>query len=338
MKKEFAPTGKAHQNFKFTVDRNDVGRRIDRVLRKILSDAPLSTIYRLLRTGDIKINNHKILPSYRLKTNDKIELPSPPPSPSHSHFIPNLKQNYPGIDSLIIEETEDFIVVNKPRGMLVHGKNSLNTILLGYLNNLRKKPNYPRAFTPGPIHRLDRNTSGIVLFSKTLRGAKQLSKLFREHEIIKIYLAVVEGSIDQETTLKDILHRDRNKKKTEVVTSPGGTKDKEATTYIYPITSQNNLTLTLCIPITGKTHQIRAQLGNYGHPLFGDTKYGGQKNREGFFLHALQLVVKKREILNGLKNFFAPIPEESYIMLESYFGKGCLKRLREKINEIIDTI
>ncbi len=337
--------------YSFYVDENDIGRRIDRVLRKILSDIPLSGIFKLLRNGKIKINDRKTFPAYRLKKNDTITLPGQLINLSNQFsFKTNSKSNLIGtqalsIKSLIIKETEDFIAINKPKGMLTHGKNSLNTIVLHYLENSQRGNTSLRAFKPGPIHRLDRNTSGIVLFSKSIKGAKEISKLLKDHKIVKTYLAIVEGEIIQNLILKDILYRDPDKKKTIVITthnplpekaSSPKTSGKLATTHVYPITTKNDLTLAICIPITGKTHQIRAQLANSGYPLFGDTKYGGKKNKEGFFLHAFQIIVKESKPLKGLKNFFAPIPKESYIMLENCFGKINFTKITEKIKQIAE--
>ncbi len=341
MKKQ-PETGQNESYYTFQVDKDDTGRRIDRVIRKILSNTPLSGIYKLIRNGKIKINGKKFPPSYRLVEGDTISLPK-----DLTNNIPtktNKTDKTSSIKPFIIEETEDFIAINKPRGVLVHGKNSLDTMLLNYLNNTQEEKNPFRAFTPGPIHRLDRNTSGIVIFSKSLKGAKEISILFKEHRVTKIYLAVIEGKLTRKATLRDILYRDKNKKKSIVgiphtqEESPKGEnknqKWQEVITHLYPLVSTDKLTLTLCIPVTGKSHQIRAQLANYGHPLLGDIKYGGRKNRGGFLLHALQIIVKGKSNIKGLKNLFAPLPKESYIMIEDYFGRGCLNRLEEKIRNI----
>ncbi len=322
-------------NYSFQINKNDEGRRIDRVIRKILPQIPLSGIYKLLRNGNIRVNNGKVKQSYKLKKGDTISLPfnvlaqNSPSKSTNKQQIDRETTSPPNIKTLIIEETEDYIVINKPKGMLVHGKNSLNQLVLNYLNRKDNTTRGPTAFTPGPIHRLDRNTSGLIIFSKTIRGAKKISQLFREHKIRKLYIGLAEGRIDSNLTIKSPIYRNKQTKISKIYSRKSDNKENNAITIIFPILHNKNLTLVACAPITGKTHQIRVHLSSIRHPLLGDTKYGGKKTGYGIILHAMYIQSET------LKNFFAPLPKESYIILKDYFGDDFFEYLRAKTEKII---
>ena len=300
---------------------DDDGRRLDRVLRKALSDMPLSAIHRQLRKGEIKINGKKTSPSYLVKKGDEIAV-------NAGHEIRKEKETKRNstfkLD--ILYEGEGILAVNKPVGINVHGKNSLDDSVRSYLE---QKLSPSLSFKPGPLHRLDRGSSGVIVFSSSLEGAREFSRLLREKKIMKYYLAVVLGEIKKEDIWEDDLSR-REKPETARI----------AITRVKPLAAAGGCTLVLAEIETGRTHQIRAQAAFHGYPLLGDSQYGAkpgnkisrktnslQESNESFHLHALRLEIPK-EILskNGTPNnekliVEAPLPESFRKKILEIFGK-----------------
>jgi 23S rRNA pseudouridine955/2504/2580 synthase len=168
--------------------------------------------------------------------------------------------------------------------MAVHGPGSLETLVRGYL-----APKLPPSlgFRPGPLHRLDKPTSGVVTFGISLEGARRFSALIREGRVTKTYLALAEGRVDRPLLWEDPLYRDREARKTRA--ARGGEDAKPALTRVFPLGQGGGCSLILLEIGTGRTHQIRAQGALHGHPLAGDRKYGGGFMPGGLLLHALSL-------------------------------------------------
>ncbi|GBU26725.1 pseudouridine synthase [Treponema sp. R8-4-B8] len=260
---------------------NDNGRRLDRILRKALPDCPLSLIHRLLRLKKVLVNGKPGKANDRLERGVKISIPS----------LENTQTRAPKIRQLpkpeILWQGLGLIAVNKPAGLAVHGDNSLDDMVRFFLAD-KLPPSL--SFKPGPLHRLDKPSSGIVVFSTSIEGAHLFSSLLRERKVRKTYLAVVEGTVKSEEIWQDSLFRDKEKKKTFVsLDNSGG--GKNAVTKVTPLASDGNYTLIKAQIATGRTHQIRAQAAFHGHPLAGDKKYGGKMfgKKSGFFLHAWKL-------------------------------------------------
>jgi 23S rRNA pseudouridine955/2504/2580 synthase len=184
---------------------------------------------------------------------------------------------------------------------LVHGRGSLAEAVEAAYRG-RVEPSL--SFTPGPLHRLDRNTSGLLVFGKTLVGAREFSRLLREGRIIKIYWAILEGVLEGEETWEDALVRENR------ITRIAGEGEGGAGALcrIRPLAVRGGRTLGEIRLDTGRTHQIRAQAAGRGHPLAGDSKYGAREGG-GYFLHARQLEIPPGPLLpQGLK-LQAPAPE-----------------------------
>ena len=276
---------------------NDEGRRLDRVLRKALPEHSLALIHRLLRQGFVFVNGKSAKAQYRLKNKDVISIPSLKEPRSFLSPLPVACSLMPDI----LWQGQGLIAVNKPSGITVHGKNSLDEIVRAYLAD---KVSPSLSFKPGPLHRLDKPSSGIVVFSTNIEGARSFSELMRERKVKKTYLAVLEGAIDCEEVWEDKLVRNKTMKKTFV--SSGG---KMAITKITPLKSMNKNTLVMAEITTGRTHQIRAQAAAAGHPLAGDRKYGSVATfgKGGFFLHAWKL--EFRDVESSLDVLLeAPVP------------------------------
>jgi len=331
-----------------TIGPNDVGRRIDRVCRKLLPTLGLSAVYSSIRKGNIRINGKKITQSYLLRAGDTICI--------NTTLETDINRNGDQIgkaetgeqaknrvsDSLsvklepaVIFENDHFIIFNKPRGMLTHGKDSIKT----YLSfRLEKERVASISFSPSPLHRLDRNTSGIVVCGKSLPGTTRFSELLRQKKIIKAYMAINSGCISAREFWEDKLKRDTKEKKTYSALEGG-----KAAMHIIPLLNNSDVTFSLIFPITGKTHQIRVQSAIHGYPLLGDKKYGAfPGNHRGYALHACMLIVKPDSELPGFTSVFAPVAPYFKKQLIRFFHEeevdAVITQLPKVIAEIIPSI
>jgi len=285
---------------------NDKGRRLDRILRKALPDHPLPLIHRLLRQKQVLVNGKPGKAQDRIESGDNITIKSLKKILEKDFTSEPEVRRRQDAENAKKEIKEDFLnlceikfkgkpvswldcgllAVNKPQGLEVHGANSLDTMVNNYLKD--KLP-ASLSFKPGPLHRLDRPSSGIVVFSTNLEGAHFFSSLMHERKIKKTYLAIVDGKLEKEETWQDELIRNKDEKKTYVTNKNGD--GKIAITKVTPISVEDNFTLIKAEIITGRTHQIRAQAAAHGYPLTGDIKYGKKNNsgKSNFFLHAWKL-------------------------------------------------
>jgi 23S rRNA pseudouridine955/2504/2580 synthase len=213
----------------------------------------------------------------------------------------------------IIWQGLGLLAVNKPSGLEVHGTNSLDTMVRLFLAN--KLP-HSLSFTSGPLHRLDKPSSGIVVFSASIEGARLFSSLLHEQKVRKTYLAIVEGNVEKEQIWEDELLRDKERKKT-FVTQGKSKKSKTACSFVKPLLQSGSYSLVSVNIMTGRTHQIRSQAAHHGHPLSGDKKYGGKKGSV-FFLHAWKL-----EFLDV--SVEAPPPVEFCEKINELFGEKLLR-------------
>ena len=280
---------------------NDKGRRLDRILRKALPDYPLPLIHRLLRQKQVFINGKPGKAQDRLNFGEKITISSL--KDSKTQVVKKQKKSNTGYNLSIIWEGCGLLAVNKPQGLEIHGTNSLDTMVQEYLAD-KLPPSL--SFRPGPLHRLDKPSSGIVVFSTSIDGARIFTALMRERKVKKTYLTVVEGKLEKEAIWQDELVRDKEKKKTFISQSKIE-NSKTAITKVTPLKSEDGLTLIKAEIVTGRTHQIRAQAAAQGYPLAGDIKYGTEQKSSRriaeFFLHAWKL-----EFLEYIIE--APLPEK----------------------------
>ena len=308
-----------------TATQDDDGRRLDRVLRKVLRKTPLSAIHRMLRKGLIRVDGLSSGAAYRVRAGQTITVPSLDPAlPQQETLRRSLDYCLPQPALEILFEGEGLLILNKAAGLLVHGRGSLEEQVLSYL-----KLSPSLSFRSGPLHRLDRPTSGLLVFSTNLNGARFFSAMMRERKIKKQYLAIVEGIIKENEIWQDKLVRDKILKKTFVLQHGSFNakpvlpdKAKTAMTRVRPLLSNTVSTLILAEIETGRIHQIRSQAASYGHPLLGDRKYGGapfhgdMDYKESFLLHAWRM-----EFPSPLPRFIeAPLPEKFREKIYGYYG------------------
>ena len=267
----------------FVIPDCDSGIRLDKYISRVLSAAPMSFAYKMLRKKNIVLNDKKAAGSEILNAGDTVKFYLADDtfdkftSGNNENSI-NKKESLPLPE--VIYEDEDVLIANKPSGMLTQRAKkddvSLNDVCLLYLADKGEyDPGDPAAFTPSVCNRLDRNTSGLVCFGKTYKGARLLSAAFRERTIHKYYIAVLRGVMEKDLELTGSLVKDERTNKVSV------SDDEKAGSYIrtivHPIRHNNELTLVEIELITGKTHQIRAHMAHIDHPLLGDMKYGDDR-------------------------------------------------------------
>lgn len=309
-----------------TAGLDDAGRRLDRILRRALPDIPLSALHRFLRKGLVLVNGSPAKGSDLVSVGSLIEVPEDKlkHDPSVNHQKNTGLRQFP---LQILWEGRGLLILNKPAGLAVHGsegirQDSLNRRVQAYLGG-KLPPSL--SFKPGPLHRLDKPTSGIVVFGTSLEAARWFSGLLSRGKIRKRYLAILEGELKSEEVWEDILVRDRAARKTTAAAAApnapdapnGGGDGRRAFTRVVPLVCAKKHTLARLEIETGRTHQIRAQASFHGYPLAGDRKYGGFGKGApsgSFFLHAAELELpqppEEKPDLKGLPSFIsAPLPE-----------------------------
>lgn len=257
------------------ISANDAGQRLDRFLKKYLKKAPLSAIYKIIRK-DLKLNGKRAKEDLVLSEGDVLSLYLS--DERIEELTADPKKHRAKKQFKISYEDADVIIVEKPWGLLTHGdshekKNTLMNQVCGYLQDKGEyDPAQEKTFTPSPVNRLDRNTTGLVIFGKTAEGLRQLTKLIRNREgVSKFYITIVAGDIAEEMIIDESLTK--NTTKNRVVIDEDGLSAKS---IVRPLeVSKDGLFSIVEIElVTGRTHQIRVHLSAKGHPLVGDSKYG----------------------------------------------------------------
>lgn len=264
----------------FTIGRNDAGQRLDRFLAKAVPLLPASLAQKYIRIKRIKCNGKRIDRDTRLQEGDVLQLYindeffDKPREDNAYLTVANPKLS-------IVYEDENILLVDKRPGLAVHphdgaeyGRTLIDHIQ-SYLYQKREwRPREENAFTPALCNRIDRNTGGIVIAAKTAEALRVMNQKIKDREIDKRYLAIVEGTPKpKEGSLKGYLFKDAQKNRVYVTDTPQP-GSKTCQTNYKTLATAAGLSLVECELITGRTHQIRAQLAHAGHPLLGDGKYG----------------------------------------------------------------
>ena len=319
----------------FVAGANDAGRRLDRVVRKFLGEVSLGAIYRAIRTGSVLVNGAKRREDYRVHSGDKLRFAKKLIDESDLQTSDRAGETDPAraepavsLTAPIVFENEHILILNKPRGMLVHGHDSLEQEVRAYLT-----PKLPPSlsFRPGPLHRIDRNTSGLVTFGISIRGAERFTELLSAGQIRKIYLALVDGTLRRAAVWTDPLARDTAHRVTRI--DPSG---KTAVTRAIPLISAKGRTLAAIEIETGRTHQIRAQAALHGHPLSGDRKYGSI-HVHPYLLHAFLLRPSRLDPILGFASLSAPLPPAATKLLRAFFDSQKLARALRQADRMAES-
>lgn len=284
---------------KIEIGPNEAGQRIDKFIRKWLKDVPLSAIYRSLRKGDIKVNGKKVKEKYSIIQGDIIETREISSTEKKEKFIRidnKLKITY---------EDENMLIVEKWPGVLVHsdsknGEATLTDYVLSYLFDKGDyQPEKEVTFTPAPCNRLDRNTSGIVLYGKNYESLKALNEMIRERRIKKYYEALVKGRI-KDGIYEAYISKDEDSNISKIYDSPKPNTKKIAM-EVKTVQSCGIYSFIEIDLITGRSHQLRSHLSSLNNPIVGDSKYGNKEinsffvNKYGLnyqYLYAYKMVFK----------------------------------------------
>ena len=281
----------------FIIQKNEENQRFDKYLKKLLPNATTSFLYKMMRKKNIVINKKKVEGNEKLKAGDVVSIFLSDETFDKFHVnLEELKKEYDYFKTLslkglkVVYEDSEMIVADKPYNMLSQKASekdlSANEYLLGYMMNKGELSfEEYQTFKPSVVNRLDRNTTGLLLFGKTLNALQQLGEGIRERSIEKYYRAVVAGDLKEELELKGYLLKDEKTNKVSFHKEQVEGSDY-IETGVKPVKSKNGLTLVEIHLVTGKTHQIRLHLSTIGHPILGDMKYGDEKmNRKYYESH-----------------------------------------------------
>ena len=310
----------------FTINANEAGQRFDKYLKKLLKEANTSFIYKMLRKKNIVLNGKKADGTEKLNVGDEVKLFLADETFDKFHGAAASTKQFEAYTQIpakkldIVYEDDDVIIINKPVGMLSQKAKpadiSANEYIIAYLlQSGALTQEALNTFKPSICNRLDRNTSGLLIAGKTLKGLQEMSEALKERSAQKYYRCIVSGTLKEKTYLKGYLSKDERTNKVTIYK----TKPTDPTieclpieTEYRPITSVNGYTELEVHLITGRSHQIRAHLASIGHPIIGDAKYGSAKVNEVFgrecrlksqLLHAYRI-----EFTNG-REVVAPTPK-----------------------------
>jgi len=340
----------------FLVGPDDCGRRFDRIIRKFLPNLPISLIYKNIRTGFIRVNNKKQKQEYKITENDVINIAVVLLAETTTLQQTNLKKNFTlsNLNKLeILFKNEHFIVINKPYDIPVQGTNKTDVSLDRIIQSNYQPLSNSLTFTPGPLHRLDKRTTGVLVFSQSLKGAQWFSKAIKSKLIQKEYISLLCGHLQEKVRWCDYIddsyeyENDDNFRKIKIIAEQDSLNTgKMAITNAEPLAYAQITTLGKTVPVTlthfsietGRTHQIRAQSAFHGYPVAGDiayttTEYTNIKLKSfgihdskiktpipEFLLHAIQLKIPENNKLGLPKKITAPIPPFFSKLLDTYFA------------------
>ncbi len=272
---DFELNDELYEHFSFNVDKGQEPLRIDKFLMNRIENASRNKIQLAAKNGSIKVNNISVKQNYRVKPRDEIKVMF-----SYPPFENLLKPEK--INFQIIYEDRDLLVVNKPPNLVVHPGhgNYSGTLLNGILHHVKDLPEN-NSGRPGLVHRIDKDTSGLLVVAKSEIAMRNLSEQFFLKQTKRNYIALVWGSFnDKSGTINNYIGRD---KKNRMIMSISDDKDfgKNAITHYKVLENFNYVSLIECRLETGRTHQIRAHMKYLGNPIFNDERYGGNKIVKG---------------------------------------------------------
>jgi 23S rRNA pseudouridine1911/1915/1917 synthase len=300
-----------------------VDERLDRFLVTVMPGTSRTTVQQIITHGSVLINNQTSKSGYMLRLHDKVEIPQGAlPVAEKAHELKPL-----AVDVDVVYEDGDLLVINKAAGMVVHPApgHFEDTLVNALLTRYPELQDIEDDSRPGIVHRLDRDTSGLLLVARNARSQTVLAEQMKEHKITKRYLALVEGLVELDKGSIDApIGRNPRRRQQMTITTVDG---REARTHFRVLQRYTRHTLLLLELETGRTHQIRVHLQAIGHPVVGDAVYGPGNLRRGIklkrqFLHAYQLELM-HPITGVPLKFEVALPED---LQGSIVGIACMGR------------
>ncbi|GGE63637.1 23S rRNA pseudouridine(955/2504/2580) synthase RluC [Shewanella carassii] len=275
-----------------TIDEDNVGQRIDNFLLSKLKGVPKSMIYRIVRKGEVRVNKKRIKPEYKLAEGDQVRIPPVRVSEENYRTAPSANlERVSRLEDRILFEDKHILVLNKPAGIAVHGGSGVDYGVIEALRSLRPQQKFLEL-----VHRLDKDTSGVLLVAKKRSALKHLHDQLRHKQMQKDYQALVRGEWQKhDKVVKAPLLKLTLKSGERIVRV--NTEGKASETRFKILQRYDGATLVQASPVTGRTHQIRVHCQYAGHPIACDEKYSEQKFDDSMralglnrlFLHAAQL-------------------------------------------------
>jgi 23S rRNA pseudouridine1911/1915/1917 synthase len=277
------------------------GERLDLFIVRQMPELTRSFIQKLVEDGHITLNSKPARAGIRLKVGDIISIVVPPPEPCDIEAE--------DIPISIVYEDGDLLIVDKPAGMTTHPApgSPAHTLVNAVLSHLPVLPDSGSPARPGIVHRLDKDTSGLIIIAKTPAALAKLSAQFKSRAVKKAYIALVKGKLKPESGIIDApIGRDRSHRQRMAITESG----RPARTAYTTLKSYDGYTLAEARPETGRTHQIRVHFASVGHPVVGDVTYGNKSELVGRqFLHAQRLSFKLPST-GKIVEFTSPLPPD----------------------------
>ncbi|QNL48718.1 RluA family pseudouridine synthase [Olivibacter sp. SDN3] len=324
-----------YEHLRIAVDKGQALLRIDKFLMHRVENASRNRIQNAIEADNVLVNNKPIKASYKVKPFDIITVVLPHP--------PRDTEVYPEDIPLVIPyEDDDLLIVNKPAGMVVHPgyNNYTGTLVNALVFHFSKLPHLPgNDGRPGLVHRIDKDTSGLLVIAKNERTITQLAKQFYDHSIHRKYLALVWGDIEKDGTVAGYIGRSLKDRRVMSVYD-NEDKGKWSVTHYTVLERLGYVTLIECQLETGRTHQIRAHMQSIGHPLFNDALYGGNKILKGtVFTKYKQFVdncfgILPRQALHAKSLGFIHPQKKTYITFEADLPQdyaSCLDKWRSYV-------
>lgn len=293
------------------VSQDDHETRLDVFVTRRVENLPSRAfVQKLIEQGYVTVNENKEKANHKVESGDDVHVRVPktlvPPSEAEAEDIP--------LD--IFYEDDAIIVVNKPSGMLVHpavGRFS-GTLVNAVLHHSQKLSDVNTSLRPGIVHRLDEDTSGLIVVAKDNLAHARLARQFEKHEIFKKYVALVEGLVSFDEGLIDVpIGRDSRHRDKKAVSYEDGSREAVTRYRVIRRFPQSKVTLVALYPKTGRTHQLRVHMKHLGHPMLGDPKYGKPDSFSRLALHAQSIGFKHPRINKWIE--FSCVPPKEFLAL-----------------------
>ncbi len=322
----------------FQINSNEAGQRFDKYLKKLLPEASGSFIYKMLRKKNIVLNGKKADGSEKLNTADVVKLfladdtfeKFAGTAKSESEFL-TLRNLAFSVEPEIVYEDADIIVINKPSGMLSQKAEAADVSANEYiLHTLIERGELTeemmRTFRPSVCNRLDRNTSGLLIAGKTLKGLQEMAEALKNRSVGKYYRCIVKGEVTESAHIKGYLLKDETNNQVKILNERVA-EAKPIETEYRPIRSEGGYTELEVHLITGRSHQIRAHLASIGHPILGDHKYGiksvNQRLEKELQIHSQMLHAYRMVFADG-REIVAPCGDEFEKFWKAVYGSRLL--------------